>query len=113
MPVDDVLDDFDGFMNSTDHVEFYWVPHTRWALTKRNTRTQDPPAPRKRTKEYLDDVALTNGAFGLLCRLGRTWPRAITWSTTFTMKSGLPLVLRWRNGASSGARAESASRNAR
>jgi L-gulono-1,4-lactone dehydrogenase len=77
MPVDDVLGDFDGFMNSTDHVEFYWVPHTRWALTKRNTRTQEPPAPRTRTKEYLDDVVLTNGAFGLLCRLGRTWPRAI------------------------------------
>jgi L-gulonolactone oxidase len=77
MPVDEVLSDFDGFMNSTDHVEFYWVPHTRWALTKRNTRTQESARPRSRSKEYIDDVVLTNGAFGLLCRLGRTWPRAI------------------------------------
>ena len=48
MPVDDVLGDFDGFMNATDHFEFYWVPHTRWALTKRNTRTQEPAAARAR-----------------------------------------------------------------
>lgn len=77
MPVDDVLSDFDGFMNSADHVEFYWVPHTRWALTKRNRRTDEPATPRKRSKEFIDDVVLTNGAFGLLCRLGRQWPRAI------------------------------------
>ena len=50
MPVDDVLNDFDGFMNSTDHVEFYWVPHTRWALTKRNTRTQESAKPRARSR---------------------------------------------------------------
>ena len=51
IPVDDVLADFDGFMASTDHVEFYWVPHTRWALTKRNTRTTDPATPRRRDPE--------------------------------------------------------------
>jgi L-gulonolactone oxidase len=77
IPVDDVLRDFSGFMAGTDHVEFYWVPHTRWALTKRNTRTQDPAAPRGKAKEIIDDIVLTNGAFGLLCRLGRRWPRAI------------------------------------
>ena len=77
IPVDDVLSDFAGFMGQTDHVEFYWVPHTRWALTKRNTRTQEPAAPRSKVKEVMDDVVLTNGAFGLLCRLGRRWPRAI------------------------------------
>ena len=77
MPVDDVLADFDGFMNSADHVEFYWVPHTRWALTKRNRRTDEPAAPRTRTKEILDDIILTNGAFGTLCRVGRRFPRAI------------------------------------
>jgi len=77
MPVDEVLSDFDGFMDSADHVEFFWIPHTRWALTKRNRRTDEPVAARGRAKEFIDDIVLTNGAFGLLCRLGKRWPRAI------------------------------------
>ncbi|MBA2280225.1 MAG: FAD-binding protein [Acidimicrobiia bacterium] len=77
MPVDDVLADFEGFMTSTDHVEFYWVPHTRWALTKRNTRTQDGARPRRRTQELMDDLIAPNLLFGLLCRVGRRFPRAI------------------------------------
>jgi L-gulonolactone oxidase len=77
IPVDDVLADFDGFMDSADHVEFYWVPHTRWALTKRNRRTDEPIAARRRAREFIDDVVVSNGAFGLMCRLGRRWPRAI------------------------------------
>jgi L-gulono-1,4-lactone dehydrogenase len=77
IPVDDVLADFDGFMDSADHVEFYWVPHTRWALTKRNQRTQAPIAARGRARELVDDILISNGAFGLMCRLGRRWPRAI------------------------------------
>ena len=77
IPVDEVLADFAGFMASADHVELYWVPGTRWALTKRNTRTQDPPQPRSRAKELLDDVVLSNGSFGLVCRVGRRFPRAI------------------------------------
>ena len=45
MRVDELLADFDGFMSSADHVEFYWVPHTGWALTKRNRRTDEPARP--------------------------------------------------------------------
>ena len=58
--VDEVLADFDGFMSSADHVEFYWVPHTGWALTKRNRRTDEPAAPRGRAKEVIDDLILPN-----------------------------------------------------
>ena len=76
-PVDEVLADFDGFMDSADHVEFYWVPGTRWALTKRNWRTDEPARPRPRRREFVDDILISNGAFGLMCRLGRRWPRAI------------------------------------
>lgn len=72
--VDEVLADFDGFMSSADHVEFYWVPHTAWALTKRNRRTDEPAAPRPRVKQLLDDVVLPNVAFGALCRIGRRKP---------------------------------------
>jgi len=56
MPVDDVLRDFDGFFSSTDHVELYWIPGTRWALTKRNTRTDDAPSPRPRVRALIDDA---------------------------------------------------------
>src|SRR5688572_27932608 len=72
--VDEVLADFDGFMSSADHVEFYWVPHTGWALTKRNRRTDEPAAPRGRAKELIDDLILPNVAFGALCRVGRRRP---------------------------------------
>ena len=72
--VDEVLSDFDGFMSSADHVEFYWVPHTAWALTKRNRRTDEPAAPRGRVKQLMDEVILPNVAFGALCRVGRRKP---------------------------------------
>jgi L-gulonolactone oxidase len=72
--LDEVLSDFDGFMTSADHVEFYWVPHTGWALTKRNRRTDEPAQPRSRTKEVVDDLLLQNVAFGALCRIGRRRP---------------------------------------
>ena len=74
MRVDEVLSDFDGYMSSADHVEFYWVPHTGWALTKRNRRTDEPAAPRGRAKELIDDLILPNVAFGALCRIGRRRP---------------------------------------
>jgi L-gulono-1,4-lactone dehydrogenase len=77
MRVDDVLTDFDGFMAGEDHVEFYWVPHTGWALTKRNRRTDEPVRPRGRVKEFADDILMPNVAFGALCRVGRRFPRSI------------------------------------
>jgi L-gulono-1,4-lactone dehydrogenase len=77
MPIDDVLADFDAFMHQTDHVELYWVPGTRWALTKRNTRTQEAPRPRPALARFRDDVLISNVAFGAVCRAGRRFPRAI------------------------------------
>ncbi|MDP1819475.1 MAG: D-arabinono-1,4-lactone oxidase [Acidimicrobiales bacterium] len=77
MLVDELLADFDGYMSSADHVEFYWVPHTAWALTKRNRRTDEPAEPRGRIKELVDDTLLPNVAFGALCRIGRRRPSLI------------------------------------
>jgi len=74
MRVDEVLRDFDGFMSSADHVEFYWVPHTGWALTKRNRRTDEQVAPRGRVKEVVEELLVPNVAFGALCRVGRRKP---------------------------------------
>lgn len=77
MPLDRLLDDFDGFMSSADHVEFYWVPHTSWALTKRNRRTDEPAVPRPRHRRVIDEILLPNVAFGALCRIGRRKPDLI------------------------------------
>ena len=51
-PLDAVLEQLDGpdgLVEGNDHFEFYWFPHTRRALTKRNNRVPDdvvrPPAP--------------------------------------------------------------------
>ena len=77
MRLDDLLADFDGYMSSADHVEFYWVPHTSWALTKRNRRTDEPAMPRRKAKEIIDDLLITNVGFGALCRVGRRRPSLI------------------------------------
>jgi L-gulonolactone oxidase len=74
MRVDDVLADLDRHVAENDHFEFYWVPHTGWALTKRNRRTDEAPRPRSRVAEVRDDLLLQNVAFGALCRLGRLRP---------------------------------------
>jgi L-gulonolactone oxidase len=77
VPVDEVLAGLDALVEENDHYEFYWVPHTRWALTKRNRRTDEPARPRPRRREWLDDMFLQNHAFGALCRVGRRWPSLI------------------------------------
>ena len=47
LQIDDLLKDFDEHVESTDHTEFFWMPHTTNALLKRNTRTNEEPPPPK------------------------------------------------------------------
>jgi L-gulonolactone oxidase len=75
MRLDAVLAELDGLVDSNDHFEFFWVPHTGWALTKRNNRTTDPLAPRGRWKQWWDQIAMENYAFGAVCRVGRRRPQ--------------------------------------
>jgi len=79
MPIrlDAVLEALDEHVDGNDHFEFFWVPHTGWALTKRNNRTHEPLAPRGRWAEFRDEVLWSNLAFGLICRLGRLRPEWI------------------------------------
>jgi FAD-linked oxidoreductase len=77
VPVDEVLADLDDLVAAHDHYEFYWVPHTRWALTKRNRRTDEAARPRPKVREWVDDMVLNNYAFGVLCRAGRWRPSLI------------------------------------
>jgi FAD-linked oxidoreductase len=77
MRVDAVLEQLDDLVDGNDHFEFFWVPHTGWALTKANNRTDGPRAPRSRFAYWRDKQLLENHAFGLVCRIGRRRPRWI------------------------------------
>lgn len=74
MRVDAVLSSLDEHVEGNDHFEFYWVPHTRWALTKRNNRTAARPGGRPRLRELYERIVLENLAFGLACRVSRWRP---------------------------------------
>jgi L-gulonolactone oxidase len=76
-PLQETLDQFEERALGNDHFEFFVFPHCTTALTRTNNRTEDPPKPRSRASAYVNDVLLTNTAFGLFCRAGRRWPRAI------------------------------------
>ena len=77
MRLDAVLRDIDQHVEENDHFEFYWVPHTGWALTKRNNRTDDPAGGRSKAREFVDRTLLENVAFGAVCRVGRWRPSLI------------------------------------
>jgi L-gulonolactone oxidase len=70
-PVDEVLEAIDENVDGNDHFEFFWIPNTRWALTKRNRRTDEPATGRPRWKELYHDVVLDNLAFDAMMRIGR------------------------------------------
>jgi L-gulonolactone oxidase len=75
--VDELLGSIDEHVQGNDHFEFFWVPHTGWALTKWNERTQDPVAPRPRFQEFRDDILMSNVIFGALNRVGRLRPSLV------------------------------------
>jgi L-gulonolactone oxidase len=78
MRVDQVIEDLDELISGNEHFEFFWVPHTGWALTKRNNRTDQPLTGRGgRFREWRTDMLMGNYVFGALCRLGRLRPQSI------------------------------------
>ncbi len=93
-PLDRVLEDLgtpddpDGLVGGNDHFEFYWFPHTRRALTKRNNRLAPDdeadelerlrtsgPGPVTRARAWVDEELLSNGAFELVNRVATAVPR--------------------------------------
>lgn len=76
-PLADTLERFEELALGNDHFELFVFPHADVALTRTNNRTQEPPRPRSRLSAYLNDVLLTNHAFGLACRAGRRLPARI------------------------------------
>ena len=77
MRVDELLEDLDNHIAANDHFEFFWVPHTGWALTKRNNRTQEPANPMGKLSHWYSKTFMENYAFGAVCMLGRALPSLI------------------------------------
>ncbi|MBT0993170.1 FAD-binding protein [Cellulomonas sp. DKR-3] len=75
--LDDVLaglDGPDGLVEGNDHFEFYWFPHTRRTLTKRNNRAVDGPGLNP-VRGWIDDELLSNALFEVTNRLTTLVPR--------------------------------------
>ena len=77
MRVDELLEDLDNHIAANDHFEFFWVPHTGWALTKRNNRTHEPANPMGKLSHWYSKTFMENYAFGAVCMLGRALPSLI------------------------------------
>jgi len=77
MRVKDVLVNIDQLVNDNDFFEFYWIPHTGWALTKRNNICDLPSDPPRRFAHWWNKIFMENIAFGALCYLGRMRPGLI------------------------------------
>jgi L-gulonolactone oxidase len=77
--LDAVLAELDEHVDGNDHFEFYWFPHTRGVLTKRNNRVLPGTAlrPIGRMRHYLDDELLSNKVFEGINRLTTRRPALI------------------------------------
>jgi L-gulono-1,4-lactone dehydrogenase len=88
MKLDKVLGSFDELNDTNDHFEFYWVPHTKWALTKRNNRTEQPLRPQPKLKSLANEYLFENLAFGAITKLGKVRPSLIPRLATAAPSSG-------------------------
>ena len=86
--LDALIENLDEHVNSNEHFEFFWIPHTRWALTKRNNRTTNPVHIPSRAKQWYSKTFLENYAFGAVCALGRMKPNLIPRLATALPSSG-------------------------
>ena len=77
--LDEVLSDLDDNVLGNDHFEFYWFPHTRRVLTKRNNRVLAGTElrPVGRFRHWLDDEFLSNRVFDAVNRLTTRQPALI------------------------------------
>jgi FAD-linked oxidoreductase len=88
MRLDDVLSNIDELATQNDHFEFFWIPHTKWALTKRNNRTEEPLQPLHPLRKWYEKTFMENIGFGAVCHMGRLRPSLIPRLATALPSSG-------------------------
>ncbi|UZN04046.1 D-arabinono-1,4-lactone oxidase [Cellulomonas sp. S1-8] len=73
-----VLEGLGDLVDGNEHFEFYWFPHTRGVLSKRNNRVTDAVArPLSPLRRLVDDEILSNGVFELFNRWAAARPTAV------------------------------------
>ncbi len=88
MRLDSVLENMHELRTQNDHFEFFWIPHTKWALTKQNNRTDDALDPLPKVRGWVEKTFMENYAFGAVCRMGRMRPSLIPKLATALPSSG-------------------------
>ncbi len=88
MRLNDVLSNWEELTTTNDHFEFFWIPHTKWALTKRNNRTDKPLDPLPTVRGWFEKTFMENVAFGALCHVGKLRPNLIPRLATALPSSG-------------------------
>lgn len=76
-PIEEVLSSWLDETIANDHFEFFWIPGTRLAMTKRNRRTQETARPASKLAHFRDKVVFENLAFGAIVQLGKRQPNLI------------------------------------
>jgi FAD-linked oxidoreductase len=70
LPFDEVLDRIDDLVNDNDRVRLYWFPYTDVIQVATMNRTDRPPTPRNRFKEWFTDVVVKRELMELLVETG-------------------------------------------
>ena len=91
--LDALLENLDELTARNDHFEFFWIPHTKWALTKQNNRSEKPLDVPSRLKHWYSKSFLENYAFGAVCALGRARPSLIPRLSTALPSSGQTTIV--------------------
>ena len=91
--LDDLVEQLDEHVDGNDHFEFFWIPHTKWALTKRNNRTDEPVSIPSPFKHWYAKTFMENYAFGAVCRLGRARPNLIPRLATALPSTGQSTIV--------------------
>ena len=91
--LDDLVEQLDEHVEGNDHFEFFWIPHTKWALTKRNNRTDEPVSIPSPFKHWYAKTFMENYAFGAVCRLGRARPKLIPRLATALPSTGQSTIV--------------------
>ena len=75
--LEEVVESVEVRVAGNDHYEFFWVPHTGWALTKANRRNLEPLDPRSRLTRWRREQLMENTVFGMAAALGAARPSLV------------------------------------
>jgi len=81
-PIGDLLKHWEDFINSAQHVEFFWMPGTQIGLVKRNNPTSRDGSTLRTAKDKAEKLLVENVAFGAAMRTVRRFPGTREFITT-------------------------------